>query len=110
VADSHVNAYVRTRLALAEEAPTIRPYDENAWAAQPDGRGLAPEVSLALLAALHARWVIMLRAVGVVEGARSVFHPEHGRSMTVDELIAQYAWHGRHHVAHVAALRLRRGW
>jgi hypothetical protein len=52
----------------------------------------------------------MLRAVGVVEGARSVFHPEHGRSMTVDELIAQYAWHGRHHVAHVAALRLRRGW
>jgi hypothetical protein len=110
VADSHVNAYVRMRLALAEDAPAIRPYDENAWAALPDGRALSPAVSLALVAALHARWVVMLRGVGAAEGARTVFHPEHGRTMTLDELIAQYAWHGRHHVAHVAALRQRRGW
>jgi len=110
LADSHVNAYVRTRLALAEDAPTVRPYDENAWATLPDGRGLAPGVSLALLAALHARWVVMLRGIGAAEGVRSVFHPEHGRSITVDEFVAHYAWHGRHHIAHVTTLRQRRGW
>jgi uncharacterized damage-inducible protein DinB len=110
VPDSHLNAYTRIRLALTEETPTIKPYEEARWAELPDARMLPVEVSLALLEALHARWVALLEGLDAVAGARQFRHPEHGRLMTVDELLALYAWHGEHHAAHVLGLRTRMGW
>ena len=111
VPDSHVNAYVRFKLALTEVEPTIKPYDEAAWAALPDGRGPLVAESLAFLDALHARWMYMLRAMETSDFARRLIHPDHpGAPMTLDVMLALYAWHGRHHVAHVTALRERMGW
>ena len=110
VPDSHINAYTRIRLALTEDTPTIKPYEEARWAELPDARSLPIDVSLRLLESLHARWVPLLRGIGAAEGARQLRHPEHGRLMTIDELIALYAWHGAHHVAHVTGLRERMNW
>ena len=110
VPDSHLNAYTRMRLALTEDTPTIKPYDEARWAELCDARSAPIGVSLALLDALHVRWVSLLRELGPTECARGVRHPEHGRVMSVDELLALYAWHGEHHTAHVTALRTRMGW
>jgi uncharacterized damage-inducible protein DinB len=110
IPDSHVNAYTRIRLALTEDTPTIKPYDEARWAELPDALTLPVEVSLALTDALHVRWVGLLRQVGAAGGARQFRHPEHGRLITVDELLAMYAWHGEHHVAHITGLRGRMGW
>jgi uncharacterized damage-inducible protein DinB len=110
VPDSHLNAYIRMRLALTEDTPTIKPYDEARWAELRDARSAPIEVSLALLDALHVRWVSLLQELGPTECARGVRHPEHGRVMSVDELLALYAWHGEHHTAHVMALRTRMGW
>lgn len=108
VADSHVNAYTRFRLALTEDAPTIKPYDQEAWSRLPDSR-LAIDVSLRLLDAIHERWVAMLRGLSESDFARSYVHPESGRT-TLDQALAQYAWHGKHHTAHVVRLRERQGW
>ena len=110
VPDSHLNAYTRFRLALTEDTPTIKPYEEARWAELPDARTLPVSVSLALLEALHARWVPLLTRLGPADGARQLRHPEHGRLMPLDELFALYAWHGDHHVAHVTSLRERMGW
>ena len=109
VPDSHLNAYTRMKLALTEETPTIKPYDEAAWARLPDSAGdIAP--SLALLSALHARWVSLLAALDERQWARRFHHPEGGRDVALDAALAGYAWHGRHHTAHVTALRERLGW
>jgi uncharacterized damage-inducible protein DinB len=108
VADSHMNAFVRLRLALTEDNPTIRPYDQDAWSRMPD-MGADVGLSLSLLDALHARWLIVLRAMDAAAFARTLLHPESG-PMTLDDLLALYAWHGRHHTAHVIALRARCGW
>jgi hypothetical protein len=110
VADSHVNAYMRLKLALTEDAPTIRPYDEARWAELPDTFAVPIAASLQLLDALHARWVALLRALRPADFARVVRHPEHPEPLSVELLTAMYAWHGRHHVAHVTALREREGW
>jgi hypothetical protein len=110
VPDSHLNAYTRLRLALTENAPTIKPYEEARWAELPDARTGPIEISLSLLEALHHRWVALLRKLGAAEGARTFLHPEHNRQITIDELIAMYAWHGEHHVAHITSLRRRMGW
>ncbi len=111
VPDSHLNSYVRFRLALTEEQPTIKPYDEARWAELPDAKGPLVAESLALLEALHARWVSLLRAMTPAEFARTLVHPERpGAPMTLDMMVALYAWHGRHHVAHITALRERMGW
>lgn len=107
--DSHANAYVRFKLALTEDAPTIKPYLEARWAELPDTAGTPVEVSLALLEALHRRWVILLRAMTPEDFARPLHHPEKGR-LSLDQMLALYAWHGRHHVAHVTALKERMGW
>lgn len=107
--DSHMNAYIRTKLALTEDRPTIKPYDQDAWAGLPDGR-LDVAVSLALLEALHARWVALLNSLDEAEWARVFIHPEYGRPYTLDGMLASYAWHGRHHTAQVLALRRRQGW
>jgi len=109
VADSHMNAFIRFRLGLTEENPTIKPYDENAWSELPDTRHLPVDVSLNLLDSLHERLVHLLRSVPAASFQRTIFHPENG-PMTLDALVSQYAWHGRHHTAHVTGLRQRQGW
>jgi uncharacterized damage-inducible protein DinB len=109
VPDSHLNAYVRIKLALTEDEPTIKPYDEARWAELRDGREAPIETSLALLDALHERWVLLLRSLSPADCARRLKHPETG-VQTVDQVIALYAWHGRHHTAHITSLREREGW
>ena len=110
VPDSHMNAYSRLKLALTEPSPTIKPYDEGAWAALADSRiDIAP--SLALLDGLHARWVALLHALAPADFTRLFSHPEHPAApLSVDWLVQQYAWHSRHHVAHITSLRRREGW
>ncbi|MDP1569218.1 MAG: putative metal-dependent hydrolase [Vicinamibacterales bacterium] len=108
VADSHINAYIRCKFALTEKRPTIMPYDQDAWASLTDARTLPPAASLALLAALHERWVTMWRALGGAEFARELHHPENG-PMTLDAVLGMYAWHGRHHVAQLTGWREREG-
>jgi uncharacterized damage-inducible protein DinB len=109
IPDSHMNAYVRFRLAVTEDLPTIRPYMEDRWAELADSR-LAPiEVSLPLLEALHRRWALFLRALTPEQWQRRFRHPDIG-TMSLDQTLSLYAWHGRHHVAHVASLRERMGW
>jgi DinB family protein len=108
VPESHMNAYIRFKLALTEDEPTIKPYDQTRWSERPDARGpIAP--SLALLTALHERWVLVLRGMSPAEFARRLNHPESG-ILTLDGVLAMYAWHGRHHTAHVTSLRERMGW
>ena len=109
VPDSHLNAYTRFKLALTEESPAIKPYDEAAWARLSDSRDTPVETSLALLESLHDRWTRLLRALSADDFRRTVNHPENG-VMTLDTLLGLYAWHGRHHVAHITSLRGRRGW
>jgi uncharacterized damage-inducible protein DinB len=109
VADSHMNAYTRFRLALTEENPTIKPYDEAKWAELEDARTLPIDVSLSLLDLMHERLVVMLRSTPDDAFQRSVMHPENG-PMTMDNLLGMYSWHGRHHTAHVTALRERMRW
>ena len=108
VADSHMNAYVRLKLALTEDAPAIKGYEEQLWAELPDS-GLPVHVSLALIDALHQRWITLLRSMRDEAFARVWIHPEHGHR-DLDFLLQLYAWHSRHHVAHVTTLRQRRGW
>ena len=107
--DSHLNAYTRFKLGLTEAEPTIKPYDENKWAMLEDGRHADPEISLALLDALHKRWVLFLRSVRPEDFARQIKHPEIG-TLSLDGLLQMYEWHGRHHVAHITSLRERRSW
>ncbi|MDQ3696670.1 MAG: bacillithiol transferase BstA [Gemmatimonadota bacterium] len=109
VPDSHLNAYTRFKLALTEDVPTIKPYDEARWAELADTRETPVETSLALLEQLHARWVTLLRSMGDQEFARALRHPESG-VLRLDQMLALYAWHGAHHVAHVTRLRERMGW
>ncbi|HEY4640607.1 MAG TPA: putative metal-dependent hydrolase [Thermoanaerobaculia bacterium] len=110
VPDSHLNAYCRLKIALTEDGtPTIRPYDEASWAKLPDMRSTPTEVSLTLLESLHARWVGLWQSMSDADFERTFNHPEHG-VRSVDWLLALYAWHGRHHVAHITALRERMRW
>ncbi len=109
VADSHINSYTRYRLALTEDTPRIKPYREAAWAELPDARILPVDVSLELLRALHARWDVLLRSMSPQQFERTFEHPEHG-PMRLDVSTALYAWHSRHHVAHVVSLRERNDW
>ena len=109
VADSHINAYIRLRFALTETDPTIKPYDEQVWAKLEDAEHAPVEVSLRLIDPLHERWVRLLKSLKAEDFARKFVHPEHG-PRTVDWLVFLYAWHGRHHTAHVTELRKAKGW
>ncbi len=109
VPESHMNAYIRFKLALTEDEPTIKPYAEDRWAELPDVKSTPVEVSLALLDSLHDRWVRLLRAMKPDEWKRTFRHPELG-IMPLEKNLALYSWHGRHHVAHVTDLRKRLGW
>ena len=107
--DSHMNSYVRFRLALTEEEPTIRGYHEDRWAELPDARTAPVEISLGLLDALHVRWTELLRSLSKSDFTRSFRHPDLG-VITLEKNLALYAWHGRHHVAQITSLRHRMGW
>lgn len=109
VPDSHINAYVRFKLALTEQEPTIRPYMEERWAELPEAKSAPVEMSLALLETLHRRWVIVLRNLKAEDFKRKFRHPELGE-VSLERNTALYAWHGRHHVAHITSLREKRGW
>lgn len=109
LADSHMNAYIRFRLALTENVPTIKPYDQELWANLTDARTAPVELSLTLLDSLHQRWVMLLRGLTPADYARTFNHPELG-SVKLERYLALYAWHGRHHVAHITGLRQRSGW
>ena len=107
--DSHMNAYVRMRLALTENNPTVKTYDEAKWAELPDAKTMPVEPSLAILQAVHERWTTLLRAMTPEQWARTYTHPEYGQ-VTMEWVLAQYSWHGRHHTTQITALRERRGW
>jgi len=109
VADSHMNGLTRTKLALTEDNPTIKPYDEGAWAQLADA-GLPIAISLPLIDGIHTRWVQVLRSLAPEQFQRTFVHPEHGQTMTIGYQAQNYGWHGRHHVAHITALRQREGW
>lgn len=110
VPDSHLNAYTRFKLALTEDTPTIKPYDEAKWADMEDGKSPLVEESLRLLEALHARWVFLLRRMQPSDFARRLNHPEWDAPLSLDVMLALYAWHGRHHAAHITSLRERMRW
>lgn len=110
VADSHMNAYVRFKLGYTEENPNIRPYEEKLWAQTADVQNLPINVSITLLYALHQRWYEFLRSFTEQDWNRTVYHPEHKKEMTLWFLLGMYAWHSRHHVAHITALRERMEW
>ena len=110
VPDSHMNSYTRFRLALTEESPVIKPYEEAAWAELVDARTLPTAPSLQLLEGLHARWVTLLRSLTEEQFARTFRHPELGGEIRLDWTLGLYDWHSRHHVAQIAALRQRSGW
>jgi len=110
VPDSHMNAFIRSKLALTENQPTIKPYEQQLWADLADAADTPIETSLVLLDALHERWVILLRSLEPQDFARMLIHPEHTAPLSLDWVLAQYAWHGAHHTAHVTALRDRMGW
>jgi hypothetical protein len=109
VADSHMNGLIRVKLALTEETPTIKPYDENAWALLADMR-LPVAVSLGLIEGIHSRWTAVYRAMAPEDFGRSFVHPELGAQLTLDWHLQNYAWHSHHHLAHVTDLRRAKGW
>jgi uncharacterized damage-inducible protein DinB len=111
VADSHMNAYIRFKLAMTEDNPVIKPYEEKRWAELNDVQKLPINISLTLLHALHLRWYEAMKYITDNDwNNRTVFHPEHKKTMRLWYLLGMYAWHGRHHVAHITSLRTRMGW
>jgi hypothetical protein len=109
VPDSHLNSYIRFKLALTEDEPIIKPYEQTRWAELEDGKTADIGISLALLESLHKRWILLLRSLSAADFARKFRHPELGE-VTLDMNLALYAWHGRHHVAHITSLRERMCW
>jgi hypothetical protein len=107
--DSHLNSYQRVRLALTESSPAVKIYEEGAWAELADAKTAPIELSLSFLEALHARWLELLRSLNETELARTFRHPEWGE-VDLNWTLSQYAWHSRHHVAHITSLRKREGW
>ena len=109
VADSHMNAYIRFKLALTEDNPTIKAYDEAAWAELSDSN-LPLNISLTLLHALHERWVELMKNMSETDWQKTFFHPEQDKKVMLWDALANYAWHGKHHTAHITKLRERMGW
>ena len=109
VPDSHLNSYIRFKLALTEAEPNIKPYQEDRWAELADSRVTPIETSLSLLDSLHQRWILLLRSFTAADWKKTFRHPEVG-VLSLDKTVALYAWHGKHHVAHITALRTSKGW
>jgi hypothetical protein len=110
VADSHINAYCRFKLAVTEDEPSILPYDQNKWAESTDSLTLHVDVSLRLLTALHERWYNSMIQLNEQDWERRFYHPEHDNTFTLYQLAANYAWHGEHHCRHITDLRGRMNW
>ncbi len=110
VADSHMNAYCRFKLGLTEHCPSIKTYDEKSWSELYDVKNVPVNISLTLLHALHARWHTLLQSMGYNDLHKNVFHPGYGRPVSLWFLLGSYAWHGKHHCAHIMALRERENW
>lgn len=108
--DSHMNAYIRFKLALTEERPVIKPYRENLWAELADSHRMPPEASLSILEGLHARWVTLVKAMAPSDYKRTFFHPEHQKEFALDAILGMYAWHGKHHRAQIVSLKERMQW
>lgn len=109
VPDSHLNSYCRFKLALTEDEPTIKPYHEDRWAELNDSRTAPVEVSLAMLESIHKRWVLLMQSLAPADLARTFRHPDIG-VVSLAQNACLYAWHGRHHAAHITSLRERMGW
>ncbi|GKU79159.1 YfiT family bacillithiol transferase [Paenibacillus sp. L3-i20] len=110
IADSHMNSYIRFKLALTEQNPTIRPYFEDRWAELSDTFDEPIETSLKLLEVLHRRWVTLLTTMTDEQFERTFFHPESKEIISLNTNLGVYCWHGRHHLAHITSLRERLGW
>ena len=110
IADSHMNAFVRLKLALTEDVPTIKPYAEARWAETPEIAAVPVNVSITLLHALHRRWVALLQSLSGTDWLRSYYHPEQQREFPIWDMTAMYAWHSRHHMEHLRRLKEREGW
>lgn len=110
VADSHMNAYIRFKLALTEDNPTIKPYEEAAWAELSDTKNLPVNISLTLLHALHKRWHELLKNMSSSDFKKTIYHPEQKRQISLWQLLSIYAWHGKHHAAHITKLKERMEW
>ena len=109
IPDSHLNAYLRVKLALTEDQPVIKPYEENAWVRLADTPGTLLEVTVTLLEALHTRWAILFESLKEPDWKREYRHPVNG-AVSVEATLAWYVWHGQHHIAHITHLRQREGW
>jgi hypothetical protein len=105
VADSHINSYVRFKLALTEDNPVIKPYFEDRWAELPEAKNAPVAISLNLIDALHKRWTLMLRNMSPTDFNRTYFHPEHQKSQPLAQILALYEWHCRHHLAHIGSIK-----
>lgn len=110
MADSHMNGYLRFKLALTEPDPVIKPYQENLWAELPDVREVPLNVSITLIHGIHRRWTALMRHMAAGDWERTYYHPEAGRPIPLWESLASYAWHARHHFEHIMRLREREGW
>ncbi|WP_207429229.1 YfiT family bacillithiol transferase [Pedobacter sp. SYSU D00535] len=108
--DSHMNSYIRFKLAITEDSPTIRPYLEDRWAECEEARTAAPDVSINLLKDLHKRWVLFLRSLQPADFEKGFIHPEQGKLLKLKEVLGSYAWHGKHHLHHILQTRQLNGW
>lgn len=109
-ADSHINAFIRIKMALTEDTPTIKPYSEALWAELADGKNLPIQPSLSIIENVHLRWVTVLKTMKDKDFDRSFIHPEKGKKLSLHESTGMYAWHCNHHLAHITALKKRNGW
>ena len=110
LADSHMNSYIRFKLAITEETPTIRPYHEDRWAECEEAKTAPAEISLNLLTSLHSRWVLFLRSLQPEDFEKGFIHPEHGKKLLLKEVVGLYAWHGKHHLNHILQTKKINGW
>ncbi|MDI1356235.1 MAG: putative metal-dependent hydrolase [bacterium] len=109
-ADSHMNAFIRHKLAVTSHEPTINPYPEALWAELADGKSLPIEASIKILEGLHLRWAVLLKSLQQEQWQRSFYHPEKGRKISLEESAGSYAWHCNHHLAHITELKKRMNW
>ena len=110
IADSHMNSFIRFKLALTEDNPTIKPYDENAWSEMADVQKEPINVSITLIYALHKRWLTLLQNMSDADFEKTLFNPQRRGQLTLWEMLGIYAWHGKHHVAHIKTLKENKGW
>jgi uncharacterized damage-inducible protein DinB len=109
-ADSHMNSFIRFKLALTEDTPTIKPYYEDRWAELSDSKNMPIDPALKMIAGIHDRWTFLIKSLVKEQLQRTFIHPEHGREFRLDEIIAMYAWHSNHHLAHITVLKQNKGW